>query len=923
MELHFLLYSGNFDIICVTESWLIPEIGKGFLDPENIFDVLRYDRVGSRGGGICIFIRKKGLTSLHVETETLYPNLEIICFDLVFKWAKYRVITVYRPPAHGSQELNYMNDLISCLELLLNQRYPIFIVGDFNCPSIDWSQNCNHGSGVQSIFYQFVINNGLLQCVTQPTRGDSILDLVFTNEPFLMSRTRVGPPLGNSDHDSVCFDLVCPGGEFEATNINADKHYLWKQGDYDSINNYLCSYDWNKMLTINFKADDLWKAFTTVMDHAIEIFIPFKQVGSVRQAKRKRKYPRSIQHLSSRKCCLWKQVKSLPLNLTIKRAYSKVCDDYRTAVRNYEVDRENKVLEANNVGAFYNYVNGKLTCHNGVGALRDINGQTLTTNIGKANALNDYFSSVYTVDNGIVPTFVSRVKDTQKLESVIFNRVSIIRAAKKIKPKLTCDPDGYPSLLITKLISVLALPLSLIFQTLMSIGKAPSCWKKAVIVPFFKKGASSDPANYRPVSLTSVFCKLMERVIVQEMLRYLKSHGLINKHQHGFLAKKSTATNLLESVNEWTIKLDNQSTNTVVYVDFKKAFDSVSHSKLLGKLSAYGISGDLLNWIRNFLADRSHCSKVGSSLSSNKPIASGVVQGSCLGPILFVMFINDVCDIFPASVISKLYADDLKMYTVVHSVNDCITLQDSLAKLQTWADDWQLGISFAKCYVTNIGNHIVDYDYMIGNQRIQHVSEVNDLGVMVDKKLTFSTHINNIVAKAHRRANLIMKCFVSKDRHSLMRAFQVYVRPLLEYCSTVWSPRFSKDSTSIEAVQRRFTKRLPGLGELNYPARLALLKVDSLELRRLRADLIFVYKIVFGLIDLKVDDFFSLAPINHRGHNYKLFLPRCELEVRRQFFSSRVIHPWNSLDPVKTNFKNLSLFRKSLLNNELSYYTIF
>jgi len=175
-----------------------------------------------------------------------------------------------------------------------------------------------------------------------------------------------------------------------------------------------------------------------------------------------------------------------------------------------------------------------------------------------------------------------------------------------------------------------------LFNNSMSVGKLPTEWKKSYCHPIAKCDLASEPSNYRPISLTSVTRKIMERVIVQHLLRYLYQNGLISHQQHGFLRRRSTTTNLLESLNDWTLTLDGKDGVTVAYIDFAKAFDSVSHQKLCHKLLGYGISGDMLTWIENFLSERTQCTRVNGSLSSSRQLLSGVIQGSCLGPILFV-----------------------------------------------------------------------------------------------------------------------------------------------------------------------------------------------------------------------------------------------------------------------------------------------
>jgi Reverse transcriptase (RNA-dependent DNA polymerase) len=236
-------------------------------------------------------------------------------------------------------------------------------------------------------------------------------------------------------------------------------------------------------------------------------------------------------------------------------------------------------------------------------------------------------------------------------------------------------------------------PLSQMFTSFMSVGSIPSAWKTAVVTPVFKKGASSDPSNYRPISQTSVFCKLMERVMTADITDYLLKHKLLSPQQHGFLAKRSTLTNLLETTNDWSITIDNKQINTVIYIDFSKAFDTVSHPKLLTKLQSCGITGDLLSVIKDFLLNRSQRTRVGCQLSNQKFLTSGVVQGSCLGPLLFLLFINDISTIFQNPITSKLYADDLKLYTTTETIHDSQQLQYCLDSLHQWSQDWQLTIS--------------------------------------------------------------------------------------------------------------------------------------------------------------------------------------------------------------------------------------
>ena len=789
----------------------------------------------------------------------------------------------------------------------------------------------------------FVVFNGFTQCVLSPTRLSNILDLVLISDPLLVSNIDVAPSFSTSDHNAVeveflyrvSTDASVPRAQSKQNAINsavvycksslsAETHYrkqfLWKHGNYDGLCEYLACYNWNDIFMYCLTPDSLWRAFRGVLDYAIDLFVPYKYVCCDSVVRPCRKYPRQIRELISRKRCLWRHHKRDPSNVAHAERYKNIAKECKMALHDYELRMEKNVIDAGNSGEFFKYVNAKLGRSHTVGILKDCHGANVVTDEGKANLLNSFFSSVNIHDNNVQPEFPPRVSDGVKLDDVHFSPASLIKACKRIKPKLTPGPDGYPPFLIKQIISSIASPLSTMYQSFMSVGKVPADWKAAFITPLFKKGASSDPSNYRPVSLTSVFSKLMERVIVTNLLNYLSSHKLINKQQHGFLSRRSTSTNLLESLNDWSLCVENGKCQQVAYIDIAKAFDSVCHSKLIAKLRMYGICGSLLQWIDDFLSGRSHQTKVGNSLSEVLYIISGIVQGSCLGPILFLLYINDLPDIFNEEVTLKLFADDVKLYSniAVASSYTPTSLAEQLNKLAKWATDWQLPIAYSKCCIFNIGSKTPQPTPCIFDSgSMPSVEEVVDLGVTFHKSLKFSSHVSAICCKAHRRANLILKCFYSKDASSLLSAFITYVRPILEYCCVVWNPFLVKDINAIESVQRRFTKRIPCMRNLTYCQRLRELGIESLELRRLRADLLFTYKLVFGILDMDVSEFFTMQfDDKRRGHCYKLYLPSCKSCVRYNCFSQRVIRFWNVL-PECVNFTSYNAFKQSSTSNVL------
>ena len=267
---------------------------------------------------------------------------------------------------------------------------------------------------------------------------------------------------------------------------------------------------------------------------------------------------------------------------------------------------EEAVISWKNVGDFYRYVNKRLSHRDAIGALLDDSGNVITSCDDKADMFNKYYASTGTIDNGQTPPPHNNITLYSVIETVTFVEAGVITAINKLKPNLSSGPDNLPPLLFKKLKYSMAKPLTLLYNQLMSVGYVPDSWKNAIITPVYKKGAAESVKNYRPISLTCVAGKIMERLVASEIYKHLQYNDLLSSVQHGFVKGKSTCTNLLECFNDWTMILQNKNFVTVAYIDFSKAFDSVSHEKLFTRLYLYGIRGNLLQWIRNFLTNRTH-----------------------------------------------------------------------------------------------------------------------------------------------------------------------------------------------------------------------------------------------------------------------------------------------------------------------------
>jgi len=922
-ELNAVIETFNLNLVFITETWARNYMTNSLFVNTDQFNVYRKDRANDSGyGGVCAIVDRK-YRSLVVPTD---EALEIIAVDVWLDKSKYRFITCYRVPEYNAAAADYLASMLRCLKDLCAGDSTVVLLGDFNLPYIRWSDCVVMGrqADYHQSFLDLVCQNGFVQCVMDSTRGPNTLDLLLCNDPLLINETYTTSPLGNSDHDCIQFNIVLP--EQESDNVIDDVQYVfdYSKADYESINAYLAQIDWQEILPNCDDANGCWETFVGVLNEAMNLFIPVKAVSTNTSSRNSRyQYPLRIRRLLQKKRTAWRLYKFKPTD-ALREKYRVISETCKQAIYSYVKSKEEHLIDNGNLGSFYRYINKKLSSKTGVGVLKDASGNLLQDDADKAARLNDYFSSVFTDDNEVMPDINRRVPETTELNDVNFSQDAVYKQLRNLKNKTSAGPDTLPAAFLKQIAGTVSLPLSLLFAKSFQTSSLPDIWKVATVTPVFKKGSPSDAANYRPISLTCIIGKLMEGIIKDCILDFSRRNGLISRQQHGFLSRRSTCTQLLECMNDWSLALNCKRSTDVCYIDFSRAFDSVVHSKLCFKLQSYGITGNLLEWIRAFLSDRSQAVRVGNMTSEFVPVKSGVPQGSVLGPLLFVLFINDLADMFDGGLHIKLYADDVKIYIVVEDITCCDALQIGLQRLSLWASVWQLTVSINKCQVLHIGTKNAAHDYSLDSCLLPNAIVVNDLGVLIDKKLRFSDHYANIVAKAHQRAALILRCFRCRDPHLLYTAFTTYVRPLLENCSPVWCPVYKTDVDLFEKVQRRFTRRLRGLSCLSYRERLSYLHAETLECRRLKFDLTMMFKMFYNLVDVSVSDFFSLSSnVNTRGHILKIDKPLSNINARQHSFACRRIECWNSLPNTAVNATSAASFKNCLNTVDFSNFLFY
>ena len=556
-----------------------------------------------------------------------------------------------------------------------------------------------------------------------------------------------------------------------------------------------------------------------------------------------------------------------------------------------------------NCKPFYNYLRSKRVLKTCIGSLKKSDGTLTNDVITTAEVLADAFSSVYTVEpDGPLreECYKTRENDISDIH-ITFTHVE--RELQKLNISKSQGPDGVHPKLLKSLSASFSFVTSVtqLFKKCASSGKIPSQWKEANVTALYKKGSKRDPLNYRPVSLTSIVCKLYEKLIRRHVWNHVVTQ--ISEDQHGFVEKKSCLSNLLESVDSILDLLEDGEPVDVFYFDFRKAFDSVPHYRLLTKIEGMGVTGKTLDIIRDFLTGRTMRTRVGEYLSEARKVVSGVPQGSVLGPLLFVLFINDL----PGGLdgIAKLFADDLKL---IVNPNDYLSINNDLHYLQQWEANWLLYFNPSKCKIMHIDYNSNPHNkYEFNGVELGTIEQEKDLGVLTSCTLKWDENMKACIAKANSMIAWVTRNLISRKRHIMLNVYKSIIRPHLEYCTQLWSPVAGHGNWSyimdLEKVQRRFTSMIDDIGTLPYSQRLENLKLTTLAERRIRGDLIEAFKITNSLVPYGK----SLFEMGRYG-NTMLSRPSNSKDsgikkLVNSFISQRVIGYWNKL-PIEVKFSD-------------------
>ena len=505
--------------------------------------------------------------------------------------------------------------------------------------------------------------------------------------------------------------------------------------------------------------------------------------------------------------------------------------------------------------AFFSYAKRFSKTNSDIGPFFNKDGNPVNEPKTIVEMLSEQYDSVFSspVEEKTVTNpgdfFLSNEAET-KLESIPFDRQDIIDKIDSLSVGAAAGPDGIPAILLKKCKHSIADGLLILFRKFLLDGKIPALMKQAFVIPVYKGGSRGLPSNFRPVSLTSHIMKTFERVIREGLVTHLEVNGKLNPKQHGFRSRRSCLSQLLEQQDHLLSILEEGNNVDSIYLDFSKAFDKVDIGILCHKLRDIGISGRLGVLIHNFLTNRQQIILANGVKSKPSEVKSGVPQGTVLGPVLFLILINDIDSGIESFV--SLFADDTRISRKVNNEEDVETLQDDLEKLYRWQEHNNMAFNSSKFEVLRYGSNTAlkeSTNYLTPGCEaiIEEKENLRDLGIIMSNDASFSSHVEHVCKKVKQKSGWILRTFSSRQTWFLKFMWKSLVQGHVDYCSQLYFPNKSSDMEKIENLQRIYTRKIPEVSSLNYWERLQKLKIYSQERRMERYRVIYIWKILEGI----------------------------------------------------------------------------
>ena len=922
-DLRIFMNNSKIDVLAINETKLDASIHDREVHLPG-FEIVRRDRPvnGRNGGGVCIYLRSN--LNYSIRSDLCDDQLECIVLEITKPRSKpFLISTWYRPPNSPSEIFLAFEKLIDKIDA---EDRELYLLGDLNSDVLPNNvQHYNHNARKLTSILDIY---GLDQLIDEPTHitptSKSLIDVCVTSCPEKIVNSGV-IYLGMSYHSLVYMTRKTQWERAGAHRTVEARQF--KNFNKDSFLEDLAQKPWNNV-RLCANTDDMWLTWRRHFMESVEKFAPLKRKRTKQRKSpwvttellrqiHKRNYLKKLA-VSTNDSSYWQQYKT---------ARNQTNNEIKQAKRNFFT--ENLELNKTNPRKTWSLINELSSRKCSSRNISEIKVQDKVINSPQemAQAFNDHFVN-------IGPSLAQEVPVTDKEpESYLTPTKSsfcirppsisvVCKLLSEINEKKASGLDQIPCKLLKIAADIVGPSLTEIFTSSIETAVFPSEWKLAKVTPVFKKGMKDDLNNYRPISVISVVSKVFERLVYNQFYEYLNANQLLASCQSGFRSLHSTLTALLEANDSWSINIDKGLLNGVVFVDLKKAFDTIDHEILLCKLAYYGVEQRSLSWFRSYLHNRSQKCGINGALSNANVLSCGVPQGSIIGPLLFLIYINDLPNCLQ-SASAKMFADDTNITCSADNLADLESIVNSeLSNLTTWLKANKLSLNIAKTEFMTIGSRQklqAEGDKVIQasleSKPIRRVDHTKSLGLIIDDRLSWNFQIDELCKRVSCAIGALKRLRPFVSEATAIQIYRALVLPYFDYCSAVWDGLCNRLADKVQKLQNRAARVIL---KAKYDTSSSILRNrlswDTLAIRRKKQKAVLMYKCLNGLVPNYLQNLFThrCTSYNLRNQEYKITLPKPRTDFLKRSFSYSGAKLWNDLPLSIQSSSSLAKFKREI-----------
>jgi hypothetical protein len=906
------------DIITVSETWLNSKYNQDNLQLSSYQGPFRRDRPDDSGyGGLLAWVKNDICIRRRLDLES--NRLELMWLELNIKDLHLLIGTIYRQPNSGMQ---FWMDLEENLENVYSSGLTeILIIGDMNA-----DPSTQHGKYIND----FANKYDLTCLINEPTRysssKNSILDQILCNVPEKIKQVRVEEPVSFNDHCTIIAEI-----KILKPKIESYTRLMWsfRSADFNLFRDRLLAFnnDFND-LYINNDIDYLVDFWTRKFLEISKNIVPNKIV-TVRPND-KPWFNNYLRRLLRQKTRMHNKAKKMD-NPHYWNKFRQIRNSYFKKIKQAKKEYEDQKLTllrespSNNPKKWWQLLKDLMQTTKTESIPPLIVDDTLINDdVSKANACNKAFAKITHVESlynelPILESIPDVNNDTDQINNIVITEQEVLDQLKILNVSKSYGPDGIPPLLLKEAGQSISSSLCKLFNISISSGIFPNEWKTANVHPLFKKGDKHIIQNYRPVSILNILSKIFEKIVYKHIYNHLLDKNFITKDQSGFLSGRSTVSQLCEMYHNLSLNMSNNLKSRIIFLDISKAFDQVWHHGLLHKINKIGITGRLYQWTTSYLSNRKQKVLINGKSSDWEYLRGGVPQGSVLGPLFFLVYINDLSEIVE-DINIRMFADDTCLFKSGKNLDEITNiLNNNLLKIEQWAKHWLIKFSPEKT-----SNMIISYNRTTNNniklnfmnKEIALVENHKHLGIILTSDLSWNKHIEYITNSCAPTLNLMRFLKNRLDRHALESIYCYFIRPKMEYGSELFAgaPNYILDK--LDKIEYNAIRIITG-GTINASRTKLKLEYgkELLYERRNNQALISLYKIITyktpSYLNEILDSFKVNRPYNLRN-DYTYYPYPIRHKTHNRSFFPFAIRLWNSLDPSLRNAPSLNIFKTSI-----------